>query len=484
MLRRLCALTLLIPLAAVAQAPALPPGLADEPAAAEAPALPPGLGAATGEGAGPALPPGLGEDSAVAPALPPGLEDSEAEAAETQSTPPATARRLNLHGFWETQFGPRLQNDPAQDKSYTLGETRLQLESDHHWNWGDLEITADTYYDAVLDEAEFDLRQLRVTWSPLPNLDLRIGRQVLTWGTGDLLFINDLFPKDWQSFLSGRDVEYLKAPGDAIKVGWFTDLINAEFVYTPQFDHDRFITGERVSYWNPMFRRWAGAEQEVNYNAPSDWFTDDEFALRLYRNLGSYEIALYGYAGFWKSPGGQRIIPMQATFPRLRVFGASVRGNFLGGIGNAEIGYYDSYDDPDGEDAFINNSEFRLMLGYERELGKEFTGGFQYYLEHMMDYDAYRESQPFFIPARDEDRHLFSVRLTKLLMNQDLNLSLFAFYSPSDSDAYLRPKVAYKINDDWDVEAGMNLFFGRHNYTFFGQFENNSNIYASLRWSF
>ncbi len=46
-------------------------------------------------------------------------------------------------------------------------------------------------------------------------------------------------------------------------------------------------------------------------------------------------------------------------------------------------------------------------------------------------------------PARDHFRHLTTVRLTKLLMNQNLWLSLFTYYSPSDKDAHLRPNVNY-----------------------------------------
>ena len=49
------------------------------------------------------------------------------------------------------------------------------------------------------------------------NLDVKLGRQVLTWGTGDLLFLNDLFPKDWVSFFAGRDDEYLKAPSNTLR---------------------------------------------------------------------------------------------------------------------------------------------------------------------------------------------------------------------------------------------------------------------------
>ena len=50
---------------------------------------------------------------------------------------------------------------------------------------------------------------------------------------GDLLFINDLFPKDWVSFFVGRDDEYLKAPSDSLKASFFNELFNLDFVYTP-----------------------------------------------------------------------------------------------------------------------------------------------------------------------------------------------------------------------------------------------------------
>jgi hypothetical protein len=102
----------------------------------------------------------------------------------------------------------------------------------------------------------------------------------------------------------------------------------------------------------------------------------------------------------------------------------------------------------------------------------------------MLDYDAYRDTLPFFVTPRDENRHVLTVRLTKLLMDQDLELSSFLFYSPSDGDAYWRPSVSYKITDDWEVSAGGNVFFGESDHTFFGQFQNNSNVYAGLRYSF
>ncbi len=125
-----------------------------------------------------------------------------------------------------------------------------------------------------------------------------------------------------------------------------------------------------------------------------------------------------------------------------------------------------------------------MIAGFERELAPGLTGGFQYYLEWMQDYDTYKKTLPVNTAARDEFRHLLTLRLTKLLMNQNLRLSLFVYYSPSDQDGYIRPKVHYKITDQWAVEAGANIFAGEKDYTFFGQFQDNTNAYAGVRWSF
>jgi hypothetical protein len=67
---------------------------------------------------------------------------------------------------------------------------------------------------------------------------------------------------------------------------------------------------------------------------------------------------------------------------------------------------------------------------------------------------------------------------------QTLELSLFTFYSPTDRDAYFRPRATYDLTDEWTLSGGLNIFVGEDEHTFFGQFENNSNVYAALRYSF
>lgn len=469
----------------VAADPVLPKGLVDEPA------VPAGLGNLDL----PSLPAGLGGATANEPVLPAGLDSADAPP-PLHSAPPHVLAIGNvigkLSGFTETRAGLRLQNDP-HERDASIGEFRLQLRLDHEADWIALTLVGDVLYDPVLNQHAIDLesgdgwldlRQANVMLRPAPFADLKIGRQINTWGTGDLLFINDLFPKDWNSFFIGRDDDYLKAPSDSLKASFFSSLANLDVLYTPRFDSDRYIDGRRISYWNPSLGRRAGRDATLDADKPDSAGSDDEWAARLHRQVGAYEVAAYGYHGFWKSPAGTDPETGKARFPRLQVFGASARGPMGAGILSLETGWFRSRDDRDGDNPFVRNSEIRTLVGYEQELARNLTIGVQYYMEQMLDHGAYVDTLPAGMHETDEFRHVVTLRLTQLMRNQNLALSLFVFYSPSDGDAYFRPNINYKVDDHWIVDVGGNLFVGREQASFLGQFEKNNNAYIGLRYGF
>lgn len=474
-------------------------------APAQGPELPQGLRRDTAKdpGASPALPSGLGgnEDSAAEPGLPPGLG---AKPGASESRKPAQAQKKDkwrfsevFDGFFELRGAMRIHDDPVQD-DVSLAEARLQLSYDRYipeyLPRGRFQATGDLIFDAVPsdhDDADleagtgfFDLRELWVSFTPLGYADVRAGRQILTWGTGSLVFLNDLFPKDYRSFFLGRDLEYLKAPSDAAKASFYTDLVNLDVVYTPRFDPDRFVSGSRLSFYDPALKVFRGEDNPIDVHRPDDWFEDEEIAVRAYRNIGAYELAAYGYHGFWKSPAGTDPARGERIFPELAVLGASIRGTLGPGIGNAEFAWYHSADDRDGDDPFVENSQVRFLAGYEQEIAARLTMGVQYYLEYMMDYDAYEDSLPPGFPAADRARQWLTLDLTRKLLAQDqLVLSLFTFYSLSEQEFYFRPRTAYDFTDNWKIQAGANIFTGERT-GFFGGFEENSNVYASVRYSF
>jgi hypothetical protein len=390
---------------------------------------------------------------------------------------------IDLSGFLEARNGWRLDTDLDQ-KDASLAETRLQLDLGTYLGWGSMKLKGDLVGDAVEEEMRGELREGNLLFSPRDNLDIKAGRQTLTWGTGDLLFVNDIFPKDWESFFIGRDAEYLKVPSDAVKASLFFQAVNLDLVWMAPPNNSTFIDGSRLSYWNGFLGRQAGREAILVADERNRFFADSELALRLFKNINGTEYALYGSYGFWSTPEGSDPISGRLVYPQLAVYGASIRNPVAGGIGNLEVGYYDSLDDQSGADPFLRNSEWRFLGGFERELARDFTGGLQYYLEWKQDYGQYERNLPVGMPKEDEFRHLMTLRLTRLAFNQNLALSFFAYYSPTDKDAYLRPNIHYKLTDHWSVEAGGNLFFGSRPHTFFGQFEDNTNLYAGVRRSF
>ena len=123
-----------------------------------------------------------------------------------------------LTGYIEQALGSRWQSSAVNDDT-TLGDSRIRLETNTQAGAWRLTAKGDVYYDGVLADWGGQLRELSAVAS-FNAIDIKAGRQILTWGTGDYLFINDLFPKDWQSFFAGRDDEYLKAASDAIKISY------------------------------------------------------------------------------------------------------------------------------------------------------------------------------------------------------------------------------------------------------------------------
>jgi hypothetical protein len=88
------------------------------------------------------------------------------------------------------------------------------------------------------------------------------------------------------------------------------------------------------------------------------------------------------------------------------------------------------------------------------------------------------------MPQKDEVRHVVGFRLRQFLMHQTLQLGVFLLGSPSDDDLYLNPSVRYQLTDELWAEVGGNVFWGKNVYTFYGQFEDDSHVYTTVRYAF
>jgi len=414
--------------------------------------------------------------------------------------PPALAEEesgwklpFRIHGFWEQAGAFRFGDSLTEHEDYNLLESRLQVKFTYYpeiiqkladWN-SSIFFKADLLADGFDEELDGELREFYLETSPFSFFDMKAGRQIITWGTGDLLFINDLFPKHRASFFIARDDQYLQVPSDALKTSFFSPWVNLDLIFIPFFEPDNPIRGNRLSFYNPFTNDLVGEDANFYYKRPDRNPKNTEFALRFNRFFGSYETAIYGFWGYYKQPLGIKE-PLGKTFfyPKLNAYGASIRGPVGDGIVNLEVGYYLSKEDQSGDDPLIENSSMKYLAGYERECWTDFTLGAQYYLSQLLDYADYRASAPPQSHKSDHYYHLLTLRLTQLLYHQDIEVSFFVFYSPSDQDFHLRPRISYKMSDHLKVSLGSNIFGGRDDFTMFGQLKRNDNCYLRIRYSF
>ncbi|MBI2219117.1 MAG: hypothetical protein HYU51_17670 [Candidatus Rokubacteria bacterium] len=404
--------------------------------------------------------------------------EAESEAVET----------IPFHGFVQGASAYRLVQPErcphtqrlACEEEFVLGEGRVRLELEPRGERWSLTAKGELIWDAVAGEVEGELREGYLDLQ-FPALDLRVGRQIVTWGVGDLIFINDVYPKDWVAFISGLPLEYLKKGSDAMSATGHWRGTSAQLVLIPRFEADTLPeAGGRLRFHDPM----AGIEARRT-DEPSPSLDLLETGLRVFRNVAGWDLSLYAYRGFFRAPAAE-VEPgpqLRFFFPPLNVYGASAQGAALGGVLSFEAGYYDSRADRSGRNPGVENSSFRFLTGYQREIVADLTASGQYHVQVMQNHDEFLRTRGPGMARRPAVRHVVTLRLTRLLWHQTLRLGVFALASPNEGDWYAGPEARYQVTDALSTTLGMNVFGGPRRSEF-GQFEANSNVFAVVRYAF
>ena len=388
---------------------------------------------------------------------------------------------VSLTGFLLNNFSIDTSHRNPDGSDFKLAEQRLELNLQAWRGPFTLYVKQDAFYDDIAGGTPTpDTREAYLDFTS-SKWGMRIGRQVITWGVGDLLFINDVFPKNYAAFYSGRPLEYLKDGVDGAKIGFYPGFASFDLVVVPFFTPDTLPSPNRFWQFIPPIP----PSSITNGNGePSTNFNNSQVALRAYREIAGLDVSAYYYRGFFSQPSEIPENPSVPTrlirlYPQLSDYGASAQGNVWGGVLSLEIGYYDSMQS--GINPAVTPSQIRSLIGYQKELWKDFTVGVQYYREDMQDRSEYVEALPPGYPV--DDRELTTIRLTQFLRHQTLRLSFFAFYSPSSGDYMLNPEIKYAFSDHVWAALGENTFGGAKN-TQFGQFARDDNTYVQVEYTF
>lgn len=421
------------------------------------------------------------------------------EFSESGSAASVNVSGFEFSGFAELEQGANISGTGPhanQGDQYVMANRRLRLKTSKSNANGGLYAKVDFVKDDIIGENYLDIRELRLQYTPLSWLDLSVGRQVSTWGVGDMIFINDLFPKNWIALFQGRDMEMLKDTSDSLRLTSYFGETTFDMVYTPQFSPDTTPNGCYFDVYDPNSGKTIANNDACSSNrtfSKKDRNLDHgELALALKRNFLGQQASLYYYRGFFKNPKGLELSGSNyiGTYPALEVYGASTEGQIGPGIFTAEYGYYNSKEDKEGNKMLIENSLMKYLVGYRMDFSAHWSAGVQWYQEWMQDYDQYGEAlqmaNPSAYPYRKKEfQNTYTLRVTFKAQQETLWVNFFTYVRPEDKDSLTKIDITKKLNDNFSVTAGVNIFTGKDHYQDrdFGMLKDNDNAFIRLKYA-
>jgi hypothetical protein len=397
----------------------------------------------------------------------------------------AAAAEIDVHGFLLGTVSNRISDAPlpgGESNNWLLAEERLRVEMAAESDADDTNLTGkiDFLDDHVSASANVGVRELYGEYVT-DAFELRIGRQMLTWGVADRLFINDVFPKDWAAFFSGKPLEYMKIGSDMAKISVFGDTWDAEITLIPVAQYDVMPgSGRFVVYSMPGVTGVQERDKSIS---------GSEAAIRLHKTFGNVDLALYAFSGFWHQPD-KGLSGANVIYPRLNMFGFTAQNTLFGGVLSLESGFYQSANDTSGANALIANSQYRYLIGYEREIATDVTLGLQFYGELMFQHAAYLASaRPAFNAGfgpqpQPAHRKILTVNLRALWLNQTLTTSLFAMKVGDGGGCMLNPDIHYAVSDELSINVGGHAFQGGPDSWMLGMMKHDDNVYINIKWGF
>lgn len=399
----------------------------------------------------------------------------------------AEVSALDVRGSVLAQTTPIVSRSKPRPESgdFALADIRLGFDI-KAWSQSvdaSAQVKGELAHDVLFGGNEFVMREGFVDYR-LGPFDLRVGRQIVTWGTAEFVFVNDTFPKGWQGYLLGRPMEYFKIGVDGARVHLSSDLVNIEVVATPVFTPDDIPSAARFVLFDPV----ADLPSRV-LELPARDFANAELAVRVDTRIFNIDLAAYGHRGRWRTPSLRFDDPMMPTtaifyYPRLDTAGASASLSILGAVLSLEGAYYDSRDDRRGDNPFCPNSQVRGLAALQASPIADMVLSVQYYVEWMQKFKDYEATwPPSFAPMKqDEYRHAVTAKITQALFSQRLTLSVFGYYGITEKDVLVQPMLTFKVSDRFVVTLGGTFIEGPLDRPFamVGQFRGNDNVFVLL----
>ena len=414
--------------------------------------------------------------------LAPRLSAAEPPQAPAAHAPSAWVDKLGLGGFVRSDY---YSASKRLDGQHSLPGLTFQPKAlPKFGSWGDAKIEGRITDDNLRKDNRFQGRLLEGYANfYLGSVDLRAGKQIITWGRADAINPTDvLTPKDF-TLLSARDEEERRIGTTALKTNYYHGDYTLSVIWLPIFNPSTISLtappGFRITEDKRSQGRW----------------TEQGFAAKLDRTGGEIDWSVSYYYGLDVIPTGRSVTPtlVQLTHNRIHMVGADF-AKTLGRYGLRGEAAYVHTQDPDGSDVVVKNPYVFYVLGVDRDITEDLNINLQAYQRFIINYqDVFQVQDPavrnvavlnvIFQQQMDRIQEGLSGRIKAQWWNDTLEAELLGVWNANRSDFFVRPSVAYAFTDRWKGFLGWDVFNGRKE-SLNGFLQNNTSFFAELRATF
>jgi len=343
---------------------------------------------------------------------------------------------------------------------------------------------SETFSDEVLSELEkeAELREIYLEGSPFGSLDVKLGKQIVSWGVANSLRVVDVLnPTDDREF-GMTDLEDIRLPIAMTKLDYYLGNLKLEAVAAHQIEFNK--SAPFGSDFNP-------STQKINEVIPESSAENTEYGLALIGTFSGWDASLHWAQYFDDTahfkitkvtfiPGLGAVPTLEQRHSRLTMGGATLSipsGNF---IWKAEAAKLQGM-----EFALVTDKTFSrtdVLVGSEYSGWSDTSLTLEFGVQHLNDFDVKLEESP---DSQLEDRIATTVSFMQDYINQTLHLSLVGMMiGKSGQDGGLnRMSLEYDVMDAFSVTGGAMLYQPGEN-AYFQSLNENDRIFFEARYSF
>ncbi len=361
------------------------------------------------------------------------------------------------------------------------------------------DITPDTEINQGYEEEETDVEIHEAYLTIDTNrFDLRIGKQIIRWGTGDEINPTDLInPEDIDEYFV-LDKEDRKIGILMVDTLFYSDIASLELVFIPRYKSAKLPPG--YSIWQDTGQKEFIASLDKgeividDAKKPDAKFKNSEAGGRIFGTCLGADFSLsYLYVhtdfpvykkNYIDMSTGTSIVHMSPFYYRYHMFGTAFARIVEYGTIRFECAYLKGkqYALDMGSTEFIKDrdgiskyDEWQAVLGIDYLFGENLYINMQYYRTEILNYDQ--------SIAKEKIDDGFTIEINKLFFDDDLKIDIEAFYHLPGKSVMIHPYVEYKIIEGLLLNLGYYAFLGKKD-TLLGQFRDNDLIVIRLKYSF